>query len=136
MDKFDSYLPSLDVVILILPLNDESRHLFDARRLALLKDGALLVNVARGPIVDTDALIVELNSGRITAALDVTDPEPLPAGHPLWSAKGVFIAPHVGGNSSAFEPRARRLIEAQLERLVAGKPLENIIVNGSGLTHA
>lgn len=130
MDKFDSYLPSLDVVILILPLNEASRHLFDARRLALLKDGALLVNVARGPIIDTDALIVELNSGRITAALDVTDPEPLPAGHPLWSAKGVFIAPHVGGNSSAFEPRARKLIETQLERLAAGKPLENIIIDG------
>lgn len=131
MDKFDSYLPSLDVVILILPLNDESRHLFDARRLALLKDGALLVNVARGPIVDTDALVIELNSGRITAALDVTDPEPLPVGHPLWSAKGVFIAPHVGGNASTFEPRARKLIEAQLERLAAGKLLENIIVDGS-----
>lgn len=131
MDRFDFYLPSLDVVILILPLNGQSRHLFDARRLALLKDGALLVNVARGPIVDTDALIVELNSGRITAALDVTDPEPLPVDHPLWSTKGVFIAPHVGGNSSAFEPRARKLVEAQLERLAAGKVLENIIVDGS-----
>lgn len=131
MDRFDFYLPSLDIVILILPLNEQSRHLFDARRLALLKDGALLVNVARGPIVDTAALIVELNSGRITAALDVTDPEPLPVDHPLWSTKGVFIAPHVGGNSSAFEPRARKLVEAQLERLAAGKVLENIIVDGS-----
>lgn len=133
MDKFDSYLPLLDVVILILPLNDASRHLFNAQRLALLKTGALLVNVARGAIVDTDALIVELNSGRITAALDVTDPEPLPTGHPLWSAKGLFIAPHVGGNSSAFEPRARKLVEAQLERLAAGKALENIITDGSRL---
>jgi phosphoglycerate dehydrogenase-like enzyme len=131
MENFDAYLPTLDVVILILPLNDESWHFFDARRLALLKDGALLVNVARGPIVDTDALIVELNTGRITAALDVTDPEPLPAGHPLWNAKGVFIAPHVGGNSSAFEPRARKLIEAQLQRLADGKRLENIIEDGS-----
>ncbi len=99
----DKHLPSLDVVILILPLTKESKHLFDARRLALMKDGALLVNVARGPIVDTDALVKELNSGRITAGLDVTDPEPLPKGHPLWSAKGVLISPHVGGNSSAFE---------------------------------
>jgi phosphoglycerate dehydrogenase-like enzyme len=131
MDEFDSYLPILDVVILILPLNDESHHLFDVRRLALLKDGALLVNVARGPIIETEALITELNSGRITAALDVTDPEPLPAGHPLWSAKGVFIAPHIGGNSSAFEPRARKLIEAQLERFAAHKRLDNIIVDGS-----
>jgi phosphoglycerate dehydrogenase-like enzyme len=127
----DKHLPSLDVVILILPLTKESKHLFDARRLALMKDGALLVNVARGPIVDTDALVKELNSGRITAGLDVTDPEPLPKGHPLWSAKGVLISPHVGGNSSAFEKRARRLIESQLNLLAQGKPLNNIIVAGN-----
>ena len=126
----DKHLPSLDVVILILPLTKESKHLFDARRLALMKDGALLVNVARGPIVDTDALVKELNSGRITAGLDVTDPEPLPKGHPLWSAKGVLISPHVGGNSSAFEKRARRLIESQLNLLAQGKPLNNVIVAG------
>ena len=127
----DKHLPSLDVVILILPLTKESKHLFDARRLALMKDGALLVNVARGPIVDTDALVKELNSGRITAGLDVTDPEPLPKGHPLWSAKGVLISPHVGGNSSAFEKRARRLIESQLNLLAQGKPLNNVIVAGN-----
>ena len=127
----DKHLPSLDVVILILPLTKESKHLFDARRLALMKDGALLVNVARGPIVDTDALVKELNSGRITAGLDVTDPEPLPKGHPLWSAKGVLISPHVGGNSSAFEKRARRLIESQLDLLAQGKPLNNVIVAGN-----
>jgi phosphoglycerate dehydrogenase-like enzyme len=119
------------VVILILPLTKESKHLFDARRLSLMKDGALLVNVARGPIVDTDALIKELNSGRITAALDVTDPEPLPKGHPLWSAKGVLISPHVGGNSSAFDKRARRLIESQLNLLAEDKPLNNVIVAGN-----
>ncbi len=128
MADFDEVLPRLDVVILILPLTAESRGLFDARRLALLKDGALLVNVARGPIVDTDALITELNSGRITAALDVTDPEPLPKEHPLWRAKGVFISPHVGGHTSAFEPRARRLIESQLSKLASGIRLENIVV--------
>ena len=127
----DKHLPSLDVVILILPLTKQSKHLFDARRLALMKDGALLVNVARGPIVDTDALVKELNSGRITAGLDVTDPEPLPKGHPLWSAKGVLISPHVGGNSSAFEKRARRLIESQLNLLAQGKPLNNVIVAGN-----
>ena len=88
------------------------------------------VNVARGGIIDTDALVTELNSGRITAALDVTDPEPLPTGHPLWNAPGVLIAPHVGGNTSAFEPRARRLVEAQLARLAAGQKLENVIVAG------
>ena len=129
--NLDKHLPSLDVVILILPLTKESKHLFDARRLALMKDGALLVNVARGPIVDTDALVKELNSGRITAGLDVTDPEPLPKGHPLWSAKGVLISPHVGGNSSAFEKRARRLIESQLNLLAQGKPLNNVIVAGN-----
>ena len=127
----DKHLPTLDVIFLILPLTKESKHLFDARRLGLMKDGALLVNVARGPIVDTDALVKELNSGRITAALDVTDPEPLPKGHPLWSAKGVLISPHVGGNSSAFDRRARRLIESQLNLLAEGKPLNNVIVAGN-----
>ena len=126
----DKHLPTFDVVILILPLNDESRKMFNKERLALLKDGALLVNVARGGIVDTDALVAELRSGRITAALDVTDPEPLPEGHPLWSAPGVLIAPHVGGNTSAFELRARRLVESQLSRLAQGKGLDNVIIAG------
>lgn len=129
--ELDKHLPSLDVVILILPLTAESRKLFDAKRLALMKDGALLVNVARGPIVDTDALVKELNSGRITAAVDVTDPEPLPSNHPLWRAKGVLISPHVGGNTTAFEKRARKLIESQLNLLAAGKPLNNVIVAGN-----
>ena len=128
ISDLDKHLPSLDVVILILPLTKESKHLFDAKRLALMKDGALLVNVARGPIVDTDALVKELNSGRITAALDVTDPEPLPKDHPLWRAKGVLISPHVGGNTTAFESRARRLIESQLNLLANGKALDNIII--------
>jgi phosphoglycerate dehydrogenase-like enzyme len=126
----DKHLPTFDVVILILPLTDESQKMFNKERLALLKDGALIVNVARGGIIDTDALVAELNSGRITAALDVTDPEPLPVGHPLWSVPGVLIAPHVGGNTSAFEPRARHLVEAQLARLAAGQELENVIVAG------
>lgn len=131
ISELDKHLPTLDVVILILPLTKESKHLFNATRLALMKDGALLVNVARGPIVDTEALVKELNSGRITAALDVTDPEPLPEAHPLWSAKGVLISPHVGGNTTAFEPRARKLIKAQLNLLAKGAPLNNIIVAGN-----
>lgn len=130
VEHFDEYLPSLDVIILIMPLNDESRHFFDTRRFSLLKDGALLINVARGAIVDTDALLAELRTGRITAALDVADPEPLPPDHPLWKEAGIFITPHVGGNSSAFEPRARRLIEAQLIRLASHQPLENVVVHG------
>ena len=127
----DKHLPTLDVVILILPLTPESKHLFNAKRLALMKDGALLVNVARGLIVETDALVKELNSGRITAALDVTDPEPLPKDHPLWLAKGVLISPHVGGNTTAFEKRAKRLIESQLQLLASGERLNNIILEKS-----
>jgi phosphoglycerate dehydrogenase-like enzyme len=131
ISDLDKHLPTLDVVILILPLTAESKHLFNAKRLSLMKDGALLVNVARGPIVDTDALVRELNSGRITAAVDVTDPEPLPSDHPLWRAKGVLISPHVGGNTTAFEKRARKLIESQLNLLAEGKPLNNVIVAGN-----
>ena len=127
----DKHLPTLDVVILILPLTLESKHLFNAKRLALMKDGALLVNVARGPVVETDALVKELNSGRITAALDVADPEPLPKDHPLWLAKGVLISPHVGGNTTAFEKRAKRLIESQLQLLASGERLNNIILEKS-----
>ena len=131
MSQLDAELPHLDVVILSMPLNEESRGLFDARKLALMKDGAVLVNVARGRIVDTDALVAELNSGRILAALDVTDPEPLPEGHPLWKAKGLLISPHVGGDSTAFEPRFRKLLEEQLRRLDSGEKLKNIVYEGS-----
>ena len=130
IDELDKHLPSLDIVILILPLTPESRHMFNKDRLAKMKDGALIVNVARGPIIDTEALIAELNSGRLHAALDVTDPEPLPAGHPLWSAKNLLLVPHVGGNSTAFEPRGRKLVESQLKLLVEGKPLNNIVAVG------
>ena len=104
--------------------------MFNKDRLAKMKDGALIINVARGPIIETDALIAELNSGRLHAALDVTDPEPLPAGHPLWSAKNLLLVPHVGGNSTAFEPRGRKLVESQLALLAQGKPLNNIVAQG------
>ena len=130
IDQLDAHLPELDIIILILPLSDSSRHLFNAKRLAAMKDGALLINVARGPVVETDALVKELNSGRIFAALDVTDPEPLPAGHPLWSAKNLLLLPHVGGNSDAFEPRGRALVESQLQLLAAGAPLEHVVAQG------
>ena len=130
MDQLDGLLPAFDIVILVLPLNAESKHLFDARRLALLKDGALIVNVARGGIIDTDALVAELNSGRIQAALDVTDPEPLPSDHPLWRAKNVLIAPHVGGDSTAFESRGKKLVEDQIARLAQGAELKNIVAVG------
>jgi len=120
-------LPQADVAILIAPHTPETDRMIGARELALLPDGALLVNVARGKLVDTDALVAEVSAGRIRAALDVTDPEPLPAGHPLWRLPGVLISPHVGGASSAFFPRADRLIAAQLARFVAGQPLENVV---------
>lgn len=127
LDNLDRLLPTFDVIILIVPLNDQTHHLMNATRLAAMKDGAALINVARGPVVDTDALIAELNSGRITAGLDVTDPEPLPVGHPLWSAKNVIITPHVGGDSAAFIPRGRKLVEEQIARYASGQPLHHIV---------
>ena len=120
-------LPQADVVFLIVPHTAETERMIGARELALLPDGALLVNVARGQLVDTDALVAELAAGRIRAALDVTEPEPLPAGHPLWRQPGALISPHVGGASTAFAPRADRLIAAQLTRFAAGQPLENVV---------
>jgi phosphoglycerate dehydrogenase-like enzyme len=120
-------LPEADVVFLIAPYTPQTEGLIGARELALLPDGALLVNVARGKLVDTDALVAELATGRIRAALDVADPEPLPADHPLWRQPGVLISPHVGGASSAFFPRADRLMAAQLARFTAGQPLENVV---------
>ncbi|MFI5978736.1 2-hydroxyacid dehydrogenase [Streptomyces sp. NPDC051452] len=123
-----SLLPDADVVILSTPLTEATRGLVDARFLARMKDGALLVNVARGPVVDTEALVAALGTGRISAALDVTDPEPLPPGHPLWQAPGVLISPHVGGPSSAFLPRAKRLLVDQLTRFVNQEPLRNVVL--------
>ena len=102
----------------------------DAGFLAAMRDGAVLVNVARGPVVDTDALVRELESGRLRAGLDVTDPEPLPEGHPLWSAPNCIITPHVGGNTSAFAPRMRALISQQLARLIRGEDVANVVARG------
>ncbi|OLM33214.1 D-3-phosphoglycerate dehydrogenase [Pseudonocardia sp. Ae717_Ps2] len=96
-DELPALLPRYDATVLIVPLTDETRGMVDADFLAAMPDGALLVNGARGPVVDTDALLAELTSGRIRAAVDVTDPEPLPPGHPLWSAPGLLLTPHVGG---------------------------------------
>ncbi|MZD08967.1 dihydrofolate reductase [Streptomyces sp. SID5785] len=121
-------LPDADVVVVVTPLTEDTRGLVDAGFLARMKDGALLVNVGRGPVVDTNALIKEAQSGRISAALDVTDPEPLPRDHPLWQAPGVLVSPHVGGPTSAFLPRAKRLLAAQLTRFAAGEPLDNVVL--------
>ncbi|HEY4898672.1 MAG TPA: 2-hydroxyacid dehydrogenase [Candidatus Nanopelagicaceae bacterium] len=127
IDKLDEHLPEFDFLFLIIPLNAQSKHLIDQRRLALMRDGSTLVNIARGGIVDTDALVAELNSGRIYAAVDVTDPEPLPHNHPLWSAKNTLITPHVGGDSQAFEKRGKRFVEEQLQRIASGEDPINII---------
>lgn len=126
-ESLPELLPQADVVVAVVPLTEETTGLVDADFLARMKDGALFVNVARGPVADTDALLTELRSGRLRAALDVTDPEPLPAGHPLWRAPGVLISPHVGGYTSAFRPRALRLVREQLHRYAAGDPLANIV---------
>ncbi|WP_320668786.1 2-hydroxyacid dehydrogenase [Patulibacter defluvii] len=128
IDDLDRLLPEAEIVVLVVPDNPETRGLLDARRLALLPDGALVVNVGRGSAIDSDALVAE--AGRLRAALDVVDPEPLPAEHPLWSAPGVLITPHVGGGSASFPPRARRLVIEQLRRFAAGEPLLNVIDRG------
>ena len=120
-------LPNADVVVILLPVTDETRQLVNKDFLRVMKDGALLVNAARGVIVDTDALLEELNSGRIRAALDVTDPEPLPAGHPLWQAPGLLLTPHVGGAIFESRERAYKVVSEQLARLAAGEPLLNVI---------
>ena len=120
-------LPDADVVVILLPVTDETRQLVDRDFLRGMKDGALLVNAARGVIVDTGALLEELTSGRIRAALDVTDPEPLPDGHPLWRAPGLLLTPHVGGAIRESRDRAYRVVREQLARLAAGQPLANVI---------
>jgi phosphoglycerate dehydrogenase-like enzyme len=127
IDELDRLLPEADVVVVIAPHTPQTEGLISAPQLALMPDGALLVNVARGRLVDTDALVAETGSGRLRAAVDVTEPEPLPAEHPLWRTPGVLISPHVGGASTAFFPRADRMIAAQLKRFAAGEELENII---------
>lgn len=120
-------VPEADVVVLVVPLTDETRGLVDADFLARMKDGALLVNIARGPVVVTDDLAAALDSGRIRAALDVVDPEPLPADSPLWDAPGLLLSPHVGGPSSAMWPRAHRLVRDQLHRFASGEQLANVV---------
>jgi phosphoglycerate dehydrogenase-like enzyme len=117
--EFDRNLSDFDIVILVLPLTPETAGFMGPQRLAQLQDGALLVNVGRGPLVDTAALTAEIQTGRLRAALDVTDPEPLPPDHPLWQAPGVLITPHLGGNSEAFPPRARRFVAEQLHNYAA-----------------
>ncbi|MDR1807879.1 MAG: dihydrofolate reductase [Propionibacteriaceae bacterium] len=118
-------LPNADLVFITAPATPATRHLFNAQTLALLPDGAALVNTGRGSIIDSDALVAEL--GRITAALDVTEPEPLPPGHPLWDSPHVTLTPHVGGWSGAFHARYDRLLRRQLDRLASGQDPANVV---------
>lgn len=127
IEELHTLLPHAEVVFVITPLTPSTEHLIGAAELALLPDGALLVNTARGRVVDTDALVAATRTGRIRAALDVTDPEPLPAEHELWRTPGVLISPHVGGQSSAFWPRMERMVRGQLARFAAGEPLLNVV---------
>jgi phosphoglycerate dehydrogenase-like enzyme len=132
VQELPSLLPGADIVILLVPLTPATTGLVDARFLGRMRDGALLVNAARGPVVDTGALLEALRSGRLRAALDVTDPEPLPAGHPLWSAPGLLLTPHVAGAMTTGMPRVMAVVRDQLERYAAGLPLRNVVSPAEG----
>lgn len=126
-DELPTLVRDTDVLVLIAPHTDETDRIVDAALLAELPDGALVVNVARGKLVDTDALVAELESGRLSAALDVTDPEPLPAGHPLWTTPNTVLTPHVGGNTDLSVPRSIELLRRQVRALANGREFENLI---------
>ncbi len=130
LDELPELLPAADVVVVLAPLTPATRGLLGAELLGRMKPGALLVNAARGPIVDTGALLEALRARRIRAALDVTDPEPLPDGHPLWSAPGVLITPHVAGDVRGEQARAWAFVADQLARLARGEELANVVVDG------
>jgi phosphoglycerate dehydrogenase-like enzyme len=131
IDSLFEQLPLHDIVVVSVPLSGQTRHLVDAKFLAAMPDGALLVNVARGPVADTEALLAEASQGRLRVALDVTDPEPLPADHPLWTTPGVLITPHVGGASSAMFPRMVRLVKKQIGLLLEGEEPVNVVLGGA-----
>jgi len=126
--ELPALLPDAEVLILALPLDATTTGLVDAAALAALPDGALVVNVGRGGLVDTDALVAATADGRVRAALDVTDPEPLPAGHPLLTSPHVLVVPHVGGASTAMRPRMTALIREQLRRLAGGEPPQHVVL--------
>jgi len=127
IEELPDLLPTADVVVLLVPLTDATRGLVDAGFLSRMKDDALLVNVARGAVVVVDDLVAALETGRISAATDVADREPLPPDSPLWTVPNLLISPHVGGASSAMWPRAHRLVRDQLHRFAAGEPLANVM---------
>jgi phosphoglycerate dehydrogenase-like enzyme len=125
--EIDALIPAADIIILIVPATDETRGLIGAAQFALMRQGALLVNAARGPVVNTDALIEALQAGRVRAAIDVTDPEPLPEGHLLWSCPNLLITPHVAASSPQFAPNALRVAADELRRYINGEPLRRVV---------
>jgi phosphoglycerate dehydrogenase-like enzyme len=127
VEELPELLPKADVVVLSVPLTETTRGLVDARFLELLPDGALLVNASRGAVVDQEALEVELVKGRLRAALDVSYPEPLPAGHPLRGLRNVLYTPHIAGATDTLFPRLFTLVGEQIRRLCAGDTLENVV---------
>ena len=130
LSELGSILPRADIVVVLLPLTAETRATFDAARLGVMRPGALLVNASRGPIIDTAALTEAVLAGRIRTALDVSDPEPLPDGHPLWSAPGALITPHVASDVAREDERGWQLVYEQVERLAAGVPPVNVVADG------
>ncbi len=130
IDDVHTLLSDHDATVLVVPLTDDTRGLADARFLAAMPDGGLLVNAARGPVVDTDALDAELRAGRLRAALDVTDPEPLPAEHPLWTAPGLLLTPHVGGSVPGGRRRALAIVGEQLAAFARGDDPPNLVADG------
>ena len=130
IDELADLLPTVDIVVASLPGGEKTTGLIGDSELSALPDGALVVNVGRGTLIDTDALVAHAKAGRIRAALDVTDPEPLPEDHPLWGLPGVLISPHVGGATSAMHPRVVALIRRQIDHLLAGEEPENIVIGG------
>lgn len=128
IDELPDLLPTVDAVVLAVPLSDSTKYMVDDTFLAALPDDAVVVNVSRGQVVDTEAVLKQ--EGRIRFATDVTDPEPLPADHPLWTAPGVLISPHIGGMSSAMAPRIERVVRRQIARLQAGERPADIVIAG------
>lgn len=130
LDALHTLVPHAEIVILAVPLSRNTYEMVDAEFLARMADDAMLVNMARGRVVDTDAIVAETLSGRLRFATDVTEPEPLPAGHPLWGQPNVLISPHLGGSSSAMAPRMAKLIRQQIRLMQAGEPPVNIVITG------
>jgi phosphoglycerate dehydrogenase-like enzyme len=128
IDSLDELLPAAEIVIVAVPLSEDTTGLVDEAFLSKMQDGALFVNISRGPVADTDALLKHASSGRLRLALDVTDPEPLPDGHPLFALTNVLISPHVGGATSAAMPRMARLLREQINRLREGKEPLNVVL--------